>query len=122
VKTASWYVLWLGFMVVVLPYDLWIHGLTWSNPRGALHGVLTANDYLSGYPVPLLVLFILLSQLNRRKLITVYLAVMTGHGLFVDPIKVIMGRGLPLMRGRHFISYVVFAGGIGVVVTSNTVC
>lgn len=101
-KASFWLTLWLGLTVLAIPFDQWIHMWGWSNPRGAVRDVLTANDYLSGYPVHLLVLAILLSQVNRKKLAVGYLVTMTSQGLVVDLIKFIVGRGRPLLEKGAF--------------------
>lgn len=102
-KALFWIVVWLGLTVAVMPFDQMVHMWGWSNPRGAVRDVLTANDYLSGYPVHLLFVSILLSQENRKRLVAGYLAAMVGQGLVVDLIKVLVGRGRPLLgKGAYF--------------------
>ncbi len=101
-KVSFWLTMWLGLTVLAMPFDQWIHMWGWSNPHGAVRDVLTANDYLSGYPVHLLVLAILFSQVNWKKLVVGYLATMTGQGLVVDLIKLIVGRGRPLLEKGAF--------------------
>lgn len=102
-RTSSWILVWLGLTVAVMPFDQCVHMWSWSNPRGVVRDVLTANDYLSGYPVHLLFVSILLSQVNRKRLVAGYLAAMVGQGLVVDLIKVMVGRGRPLLgKGAYF--------------------
>ncbi len=101
-KILYWIVLWIILTLTMLPFDQSIHSWVWTSPKGLLRDVLTANDYLSGYPIHLFIISILFAQSNWKKLLSGYLAVMIGQGLVVDLIKILVGRGRPLMEKGAF--------------------
>ncbi|MCA9442675.1 MAG: phosphatase PAP2 family protein, partial [Candidatus Omnitrophica bacterium] len=56
---------------------------------------MSVVEYMSGYPIHLLILSILFSCWNRRDLIKGYLLIMIGQGVICDLVKILVGRARP---------------------------
>ena len=103
-KELRWVSVWLGVTILAMPFDQTAYLWCWRECHGVKKDILGVAEYMSGYPIHLLILAILFSCANRLDLIKGYLTTMVGQGLVSDLVKLIVGRARPgLKRGPfHF--------------------
>ncbi|MCA9430162.1 MAG: phosphatase PAP2 family protein, partial [Candidatus Omnitrophica bacterium] len=91
----KWVFAWLGLTVFAIPFDRVVYNWSWMDPHGLTKDALSVVEYMSGYPIHLLILSILFSCWNRRDLIKGYLLIMIGQGVICDLVKILVGRARP---------------------------
>lgn len=112
IKGTIWIGVWLGFTLLALPFDRMVYGWVRVRPHGVVRDVLTALDYMAGYPIHLLILSILVSARNRKRLIGGYAVTMIAQGIVSNLIKILVGRARPpLAEGPfHFLPLTLATG------------
>jgi len=86
----------------MMPFDQTTYLWCWSNSHGFTRDILTAVDFMSGYPIHLLILAILLSCRDRSDLIEGYLLTLIGQGLVSGLVKSVVGRARPGLEKGPF--------------------